>query len=138
MYPPVQALKRECASDTIVLGKYLLRKGQRIETIQYGLHRDPEQWDQGVFGDTEVFNPDRHMPGAPARHRNAMAPFGFGVRGCIGMQFALLEAKTFLCMMLNFFTIKTPQNFEIITSKHGGGASPHCKNLSLTLGFRPD
>lgn len=136
LYPAVQALKRECANDTIVLGKYLLRKGQRIETLQYGLHRDAEQWDQGVFGSPEEFNPERHMPGAPSRHPYAMNPFGFGVRGCIGMQFALLEAKVFLCMMLNYFEIKTPPNFEVIPARDDSTA-PTCKNLTLIIKPRP-
>ncbi|KAL7554490.1 hypothetical protein ACHAWF_018524 [Thalassiosira exigua] len=135
MYPAVQALKRECATDTIVLGKYLLRKGQRIETIAYGLHRDPDQWDRGVFGDTEVWNPERFVPGAPATHPNAYVPFGFGVRACIGMQFALLEAKAFLCMMLNFFDMKTPEGFVPVPGGRGG--APTCLNLRLIVKPRP-
>ena len=79
MYPPLPFLSRECATDTVVQGKYLLRKGQRVETFNIGLQRDSEQWDQGVFGSPDVFNPERHMPGAPERHPNAMQPFGFGV-----------------------------------------------------------
>jgi cytochrome P450 / NADPH-cytochrome P450 reductase len=128
-------VKRECTTDTVVLGKYLIRKGQRITVLTYGLHRQEEHWDQGVFGDPEVFNPDRHLPGSPARHPNAQAPFGFGVRSCIGMQFALLEAKTFLCMILNSFTIQTPPDFKIIPV--GKAGAPTCQNLSFTLRQRP-
>ena len=51
MNPPVQSLRRACAHDTIVLGNTLLRKRQRIELLAAGLHRDPEQWDQGIYGD---------------------------------------------------------------------------------------
>jgi cytochrome P450 len=135
MNPPVQSLRRECASDTIVLDNTLLRKGQRIELLTAGLHRDPEQWDQGIYGDVNVFNPDRHLPGAPPRHPNAMVPFGFGVRGCIGMQFAILEAKTFLCMALNFFDIQTPEGF-VPTPYIGHGVAPSCLNLSFKLSPR--
>jgi cytochrome P450 len=49
MNPPVQLLGRECAHDTIVLDNHLLRKGQRIEVFTAGMHRDPEQWDQGIY-----------------------------------------------------------------------------------------
>jgi cytochrome P450 / NADPH-cytochrome P450 reductase len=136
LYSPVQEVKRECATDTVVLGKYLIRKGQRITVLTYGLHRQEEQWDQGVFGDPEVFNPDRHLQGSPARHPNAQVPFGFGVRSCIGMQFALLEAKTFLCMILNSFTIQTPPDFKIIPV--GKAGAPTCQNLSFTLRHRPN
>ena len=47
--PPVQQLQRECAHDTIVLDKYLVRKGQRIQALLAGMHRDPEQWDLGYM-----------------------------------------------------------------------------------------
>ncbi|KAL3918290.1 MAG: hypothetical protein SGILL_004307, partial [Bacillariaceae sp.] len=134
MYPPVGFLARECATDTIVKGNHLLRKGQRVETLVCGLHRDPEQWDQGIFGDPAVFNPERHMPGAPPRHPNAMAPFGFGVRACIGYQFAMLESKVFLAMVLNFFTLDTPKDFEVVPVRHGG--APVCKDLTFNLRYR--
>ena len=129
--PPVQQLQRECAHDTIVLDL----KGQRIQCLLAGMHRDPEQWDQGLYGDPSVFNPDRHLPGAPTRHPNAMAPFGFGVRACVGSQFALLEAKTFLCMALHFFNIETPVGFVPI-AHNGHGLSPTCKDLSLNISPR--
>jgi hypothetical protein len=37
------------------------------------------------------------------RHPNAFNPWGFGVRACIGSQFALWEGKLFLCMVLRCF-----------------------------------
>lgn len=37
------------------------------------------------------------------RHPNAFNPWGFGVRACIGSQFALWEAKIFLAMVLRCF-----------------------------------
>lgn len=135
MQPPVQNFPRACQNDSIVLGNILIRKGQKVDLIVAGLHRDPEQWDQGTFGDVETFNPDRHLPGAPPRHQSAMLPFGYGVRGCIGMQFALLEAKTFLSMALNFFKIETPQGFVPLPYM-GHGAAPTCKDLSFDLSYR--
>ena len=47
MNPPVQSLRRECAHNTIVFGNTLLFK-KKIELLTAGLHRDPEQWDQGI------------------------------------------------------------------------------------------
>jgi hypothetical protein len=90
---------------------------------------------RNIYGDVNKFNPDRHLPGAPPRHPNAMVPFGFGVRGCIGMQFALLEAKTFLCMALNSFNIQTPVGFVPVPCMSHGGA-PTCCNLSFNLTHR--
>lgn len=45
-------------------------------------------------------------PGAAeetGRHPNAFNPWGFGIRACIGSQFALWESKVFLAMVLRFF-----------------------------------
>ncbi|KAL3912338.1 MAG: hypothetical protein SGARI_001211, partial [Bacillariaceae sp.] len=136
MYAPLNFLSRECATDTVVQGKYLVRKGQRVETLLCGLHRDEEQWDQGIYGSPDIFNPERHMPGAPQRHPNAMQPFGFGVRACIGYQFAMLESKTFLAMILNFFSLQTPKNYEIVPKREGG--APICKDLTFNLKYRKD
>ena len=61
-----------------------------------------------------------------------MVPFEFGVRGCIGMQFTLLEVKTFLCMALNFFDIQTPEGY-VLTPYNGRGAAPTRSNLSFKL-----
>jgi hypothetical protein len=64
-----------------------------------------------------------------------MVPFRFGVRGCIGMQFALLEAKSFLSMALNFFNIQTPVGFVPVPCMSHGGA-PICSDLIFNLTYR--
>jgi cytochrome P450 len=64
-----------------------------------------------------------------------MVPFGFGVRGCIGMQFALLKAKTFVCMALKFFDIQTPEGY-VPTPYNGHGAAATFLNLSFKLSPR--
>jgi len=135
LYAPVASTGRDVTRDTIVLGNRLLRRGQRIQFLFWGLHRNPEQWDQGVFGDVNNFNPDRHLPDAPSRHPNAQAYFGFGVRACIGSQFAMLEAKTFISMLLNFFTIKTPADYKIIPYV-GKAFTASPKGLSFKLSYR--
>mmetsp|Transcript_25451 Transcript_25451/g.71176 ORF Transcript_25451/g.71176 Transcript_25451/m.71176 type:complete len:1296 (-) Transcript_25451:578-4465(-) len=136
-YPSVPSLNRDVGEDTLLGGKFLVRKGTRVIINNYALHRDPDQWDQGVFGDVDSFNPDRHLPGAPPRHANAFLPFGYGIRGCIGQQLAQLEAKIFLCMVLNFFTFKLPEGFKLVSSNEDGGASAHPQDFHLIISARP-
>jgi cytochrome P450/NADPH-cytochrome P450 reductase len=138
LQPSVPAVTRDVGNDTVILDKYLLRKGQRVIFNNVAIHRDPEQWDQGgAFGHPSLFNPERHMPGGPPRHPNAFAAFGFGVRACIGQQLAVLEAKTFLAMVLNFFSFSLPDGFQLVSSSKDGGASPSPENLRLHLTARP-
>lgn len=48
-----------------------------------------------------------------------------------------MEAKTFLCMMLNFFSFKLPDGFEMVTSCKDGGAAPSPEDLRLYISARP-
>lgn len=68
--PSVVQNVRDVGHDMVLSNKYLLRKGQRFIVNHIALHRDPEHWDQGVYGDPNKFNPERFMPGGPPRHPN--------------------------------------------------------------------
>eukprot|EP00877_Chromochloris_zofingiensis_P012867 jgi/Chrzof1/7834/Cz02g38070.t1 len=133
LHPAVTQLSRDAGADTTLAGKYLLRRGQRIFTNTFALHRQEDQWG-GKFGDVNKYNPERFMPGAAdERHPNAYAPFGCGVRSCIGQQFALWEAKTFLSMMLPAFSLKTLPGYVPESRNHDGGAAPVPGNLQLYI-----
>ena len=74
----------------------MLRKDRPVNVFAPGLHRDPSVWD-----DPEEFDIDRWLPEAEAaRHPHAYKPFGNGERACIGRQFAMVEAKIAMAMML--------------------------------------
>merc|ERR1711860_29294 len=54
----------------------------------------------------QVFNPEHFSKEAKAkRHPYAISAFGQGPRGCIGMRFALLEAKLALANIVRRYTI---------------------------------
>ena len=62
----------------------------------YALHRHRMLWE-----DPDAFDPERFAPeAARGRHRYQYLPFGAGPRICIGMGFALMEAKLILATLL--------------------------------------
>ncbi|KIZ02858.1 NADPH--cytochrome P450 reductase [Monoraphidium neglectum] len=134
--PVAVATARDAAADTVLQGKWLVRRGQRVAVNLVALHRREDQWG-GPFGDPLEYNPDRFMPGAyekaglPPRHPQAYAPWGFGVRACIGQLFALWEAKTFLAMLLPRFHFRTPVGYVAVASQRELSISPLPYQLSL-------
>ncbi len=119
--------------DTVIGGKYFIKKNQPVFILAPQLHRDPE-----IFPDPERFDPDRFTPENEAsRPAAAWLPFGAGQRACIGRHFSFFEAQLLIGLILqrfdlidsfnyeldleDFFSIK-PQNFNITVkprAKHG-------------------
>ncbi|XP_076929060.1 cytochrome P450 CYP72A219-like [Bidens hawaiensis] len=101
LYPPVLGLAREAHKD-ITLGGYSLPSGTQIGLPIMLIHYDEQLWDS----DAKKFNPDRFSEGISNATKNKLIyfPFGWGPRICIGQNFALLEAKIVLAMILKRFT----------------------------------
>jgi len=105
--------------DTVIGGKYLIQKGDRVSIILPQLHRDREAWGE----DAEQFKPERFEDPAKVPS-HAYKPFGNGQRACIGMQFALHEAALVLGMIL--------QQFELIDH------TKYQLKVKQTLTLKPD
>ncbi|OAY62813.1 Cytochrome P450 734A6, partial [Ananas comosus] len=62
------------------------------------IHRDKELWGP----DANEFDPSRFVNSIAkaAKHPSALLPFSIGPRSCIGKNFAMLEAKTVLAVLL--------------------------------------
>ncbi|KAI8979229.1 cytochrome P450 [Mycotypha africana] len=98
-YPPVRTLSKYCKKDVIVPGGYRIKTGANCLVNVYCLHHN-----ESVYPDHNRFDPDRWTPEEEQkRSRYAWLPFSTGPRGCIGMAFALQEAKTVLAMLLHRF-----------------------------------
>jgi cytochrome P450 len=88
LYPPAWGFSRRALADDEI-GGYRVAKGSLTFLIPYVVHRRPKLWP-----DPERFDPDRFAAEhESARPRFAYFPFGGGPRGCIGNQFAMLEAQ---------------------------------------------
>ncbi len=86
-----------------------MRKDRPVNIFTPGLHRAPGVWDH-----PDEFDIDRWLPEAEAaRHPHAYKPFGNGERACIGRQFAMVEAKIALAMLLRAFAISDPHSYTL-------------------------
>ncbi|KAJ3078950.1 hypothetical protein HK102_004120, partial [Quaeritorhiza haematococci] len=97
-HPPVPMVTRCCTQDVVLNGiKY--PKGSVFSISPYLMHRHPKYWPKNP----NEWDPDRfafEREQAEARHPFCYMPFLQGPRNCVGMEFALLEAKTILIMIL--------------------------------------
>ncbi|KAG5603607.1 hypothetical protein H5410_025099 [Solanum commersonii] len=89
------------------------------------VHHDRKIWGE----DVHVFKPDRFAEGVVKATNNnpvAFLPFGYGPRTCLGLNFAMIEAKITLSMILQryMFTISptyvhSPVQFYMLRPQHG-------------------
>ncbi|CAG2111767.1 unnamed protein product [Medioppia subpectinata] len=85
-----------------------LRAGQQIDFPIQAIHRSEEYYENA-----HQFNPDRFMP--ENRHKiipYTYLPFGAGPRNCIGMRFALLNAKLALAHIVKNYTFFPTPNTD--------------------------
>ncbi|KAL6648218.1 hypothetical protein ACP70R_012442 [Stipagrostis hirtigluma subsp. patula] len=99
LYPPAIVISRKTYKE-IQIGGVMYPAGVVVEMPVLLIHHDPDIWGS----DVHEFKPDRFMEGVSKVPAGAFLPFGWGPRTCIGQNFALLEAKMALSMIL--------QNFE--------------------------
>lgn len=101
LLPPVYVIQRIALEDD-VLGGYRIQAGERVAISIYATHHNPRVWENPEGFDPERFHPDR----AAGRHRFAFLPFGGGGRICIGNNFALMEAKLILALVMQTYRLE--------------------------------
>ncbi|GKB65157.1 cytochrome P450 CYP749A22-like protein [Tanacetum coccineum] len=109
LYPPVPALKRRVKRE-VQLGKMTLPPNLELYIPILAVHHDPRIWGE----DVRDFKPDRFEGGIAKATNNTLAayfPFGFGPRTCVGLNFAMLEAKIVLAMILQRYKFKLSPNY---------------------------
>lgn len=99
LYPPAWIFERQSLVE-LELGGYRVPEQTIVGVAPYALHRNPKYWDN-----PEGFDPDRFLPERAAeRPRYTYLPFGGGPRQCIGINFALYEAKLVLATLLQRYS----------------------------------
>jgi cytochrome P450 len=111
LYPPFAMLTRKTYTP-VKLGDTTYPAGVLLSMPIFFIHHDKELWGD----DADEFKPERFSEGiskaSKRKDRNApFFPFGWGPRICIGQNFALVEAKMGLCMILQHFEFETSQKY---------------------------
>ncbi|NNM76894.1 cytochrome P450 [Sphingomonas sp. ID1715] len=120
LWPTAPAFSLAPYEDQLIGGRWLMRKDRPVNVFSPGLHRDPNVWER-----PDEFDIDRWLPEVEAkRHPHAYKPFGNGARACIGRQFALVEAKLAIAMILQRFAVSDPHGYRL--------------SIKETLSIKPD
>ncbi|KAF6986930.1 hypothetical protein CFC21_004619 [Triticum aestivum] len=103
LYTPVTAIHRETYKP-MELGGVRYPAGVVLMLPLLCVHHDKEVWG----ADADEFRPERFAEGISNASADAPAffPFGWGPRVCIGQNFALLEAKMGLAIILRRFSFQ--------------------------------
>lgn len=109
LWPTAPGYAVEPVEDTVISGKYAVRKGESLQVLIPALHRDPA-WGDNV----ELFDPDRFSPEQEeSRPVHLFKPFGNGERACIGRQFALHEATLVLAIVVHRYRLLDHTNYQL-------------------------
>ncbi|XP_074272836.1 cytochrome P450 714C2-like isoform X1 [Silene latifolia] len=123
LYPPARFATRAALEDAKLNG-IQVPKGMDIQVPILVLHNDPELWGP----DVHEFNPERFAKGitGACKPPQAYIPFGFGARVCLGQNFAMMELKVMLSMILSKFSFSLSPAYQhspayrlILEPQHG-------------------
>jgi enediyne biosynthesis protein E7 len=89
LYPPIWAIERRAIADDVI-GGFHIPAGSSVVISPYALHRNENFWPHA-----ERFDPTRF-----ATRPRAYIPFGSGPRFCIGNEFAMMEARLIVPMVI--------------------------------------
>ncbi|KAM5247131.1 cytochrome P450 4X1 isoform 2-T2 [Ctenodactylus gundi] len=122
LIPPVPSISRELSKPLTFPDGRLLPAGMTVVLSIWGLHHNPAFWKS-----PKVFDPLRFTKeNSDQRHPYAYLPFSAGPRHCVGQQFAMLELKVAIALILLRFQVAPdltrPLSFSnhiILKPKHG-------------------
>ncbi|KAM3301982.1 hypothetical protein P3S67_016484 [Capsicum chacoense] len=108
LYPPLVTISRRPNEDT-VLGDLSLPAGVLLSLPVILLYHDEDIWGK----DAKKFKPERFRYGVSSATKGQVAflPFTDGPRICIGQNFAMIEAKMAMAMILQCFSFELSPSY---------------------------
>jgi cytochrome P450 len=94
LYPPIWAIERRAIANDVI-GGFHIPAGSSVVMSPYVLHRHETFWPHA-----ERFDPTRFEAARSSGRQRAYIPFGSGPRFCIGNEFAMMEARLIVPMVI--------------------------------------
>ena len=109
LYPPAAFVSREAYED-IQIGNLNVPKGVCLWSLIPTLHRDPDIWGP----DANEFKPERFSEGVSraCKFPQAYLPFGLGTRLCLGKNFAMVQLKAVLSLIISNFSFSLSPSYR--------------------------
>lgn len=109
LYPPAAFVSREALEETQI-GHILVPKGVCLWTLIPTLHRDPKLWGQ----DANEFKPERFANGVSnaCKMPQVFIPFGVGPRLCVGRNFAMVQLKIVVSLIVSKFSFSLSPKYK--------------------------
>ncbi|MGG3470293.1 cytochrome P450 [Neobacillus pocheonensis] len=127
LWPTAPLFSLYAKEDTMLAGKYPLKRRDVVNVFNLKLHRDTAAWGD----DVEEFRPERFEDPKTVPH-HAYKPFGNGQRACIGQQFAMHEATLLIAMILKNFQLIDHTDYQLTVKE-----TLTLKPDGLTMQVRP-
>jgi cytochrome P450 len=106
LYPPVYSMGRECIADDVIDGRPIRRGTIALLSI-YGIQRGAPWWEDPMAFRPERFDDESRLP------PNAFMPFGIGKHVCLGNNFAMIEMKLMVAMIVQRFRLELVDDAEV-------------------------
>lgn len=129
LYPPGPLVPRESTQDSTVHG-YFIKKKTRIILNLWAIGRDSAIWSNNA----EEFFPERFVDKSLdyRGHDFQFIPFGFGRRGCPGINLGLTTVKLVVAQLVHCFSWELPSNMtpnDLDMTEKFGLSTPRAKHL---------